>query len=131
MSLFKFHDSNVKQISTHPTVVATADTYNGNQFKIVANEAVPFATDAEAKAIDIYMMNNIIDKPEILNTDSYKVIDGENIRAYRLKDFTGQKIDISQDLVYFAETGVLQQETATVVGTIGVDGAGNATVIVI
>ena len=99
MSLFKFHDSNYLNKSNHPEITATVDTYNGNQFKLVGNTAVPHATVAEVQAGDGYIMANIIDKPEILNTDDYKVSNGGYIRAYRLKDFAGEKFDMSADLV--------------------------------
>ena len=107
MSLFKFHDSNFLNGYNRADIVATVDTYNGNQFKIVADQAVPFATDVEAQAGEIYVMNNIIDKPEILNTDAYKVVAGEYIRGFRLKDFAGQKLDMSADLVVDAYAGVV------------------------
>lgn len=99
MSLFKFHDSNYLNKSNHPEITATVDTYNGNQFKLVGNTAVPHATAAEVQAGDGYIMFNVIDKPEIINTDDYKVGSGEYIRAYRLKDFAGEKFDMSADLV--------------------------------
>lgn len=103
MSMFKFHDSNYLYKSNHPDVTATVTTYNGNMFKIVTtagvDTAVPFATDAEVKAGDAYVMLNVIDKPEILNTEDYCVNSGEHIRAYRLKDFVNEKIDVSADLV--------------------------------
>lgn len=130
MGLVKFQDSNAIKGFNAPQFKATVDTYNGYAFKIVADEAVSFATDAEAKALDIYMMNGIIDKPEILNTNDFKTVDGEALRAFRLKDFVGRQINLSQDLVYYRVTGTNQVETATVVGTIGVAGAGNAKVIV-
>jgi hypothetical protein len=131
MSLFKFNDSNFLHGSNISDVVATANTYNGYQFKIVADEAVAIATDAEAKTVDIYVMNNIINKPEIENTDDYYVVDGENIRAWRLKNHIGQKINMSQDLVYFRDTGTAQVETATVVlEDTAIGTSGNAEVIV-
>jgi len=106
MSMFKFHDSNFLNKSNHPEIIATTDTYNGNQFKLVDDTAVPNATEADVKAGETYIMANIIDKPEILNTDDYKVVSGEAIRAYRLKDFSGEKFDISADLVIDAFTSV-------------------------
>ena len=99
MSMFKFHDSNFLGKSNHPEITATVDTYNGNQFKLVGDTAVPHATAAEVQAGDGYVMMNIIDKPEILNTDDYKVVSGEYIRAFRLKDFVGEKVDLTADIV--------------------------------
>ena len=103
MSLFKFHDSNFLEKSNHPDVVATVDTYNGEQFKIVTtagvDTAVPFATDAEVKLGNAYVMWNIIDKPQIYNTDDYKVAAGGALRTFRIKDFIGEKFDVSADVV--------------------------------
>lgn len=130
MSLFKFHDSNYLKGFHTSNIEASADTYNGYQFGISSGEATPFANATAAQAGDIYVMMNIIDKPELDNTDDYYVEDGEMLRAFRLKDYVGQKIDMSQDLVYFRDTGTKQVETATVAGTIGVAGAGDATVII-
>lgn len=130
MSLFKFHDTNAINKPNYPNIVASADTYNGYVFGITAGEAVAFADDAAAKAGELYVMNNIIDHPEIENTDDFHVSDGEYVRGARLRDFAEQKIDISQDLVYFRDTGTKQVETATVAGAIGVAGAGNAKVII-
>jgi len=99
MSLFKFHDSNFINSYNKPNVVATVDTYNGYQFALSDGTAVAFANATAAQAGDIYVMNNIIDKPEIENTEDYKVIAGEYIRAFRLKDYVGQEVDLSGDLV--------------------------------
>lgn len=130
MSLFKFHDTNAINKPNHADVVATADLYKGEQFVIVSGEAVASADDTAAKIAEIYIMDNIIDQPEIINTDDFHVGDGDYVRGRRLRDFTEQKIDISQDLVYFRDTGTKQVETATVAGAIGAAGVGNATVII-
>ena len=130
MSLFKFNSTNAINKPNHADVVATADLYKGEQFVIVAGEAVASADDAAAKIAEIYIMDNIIDQPEVLNTDDFHVGDGDYVRGRRLRDFSEQKIDISQDLVYFRDTGTAQVETATVAGTIGVAGQGDAKVIV-
>lgn len=106
MSLFKFHDSNFINGYNKPDIVATVDTYNGYQFRIVDSEAVPFDADATAVKGDIYVMYDIIDKPEILNTSDYKVKAGEYIRGFRLKDFVGQQLDMSADLITDTFSGV-------------------------
>ena len=99
MSLFKFHDSNFLNGYNKPDVVAIADTYNGYQFNVVSDTQVIVPDLATAKLGDIWVMLNIIDKPEIINTDEYKVSAGEYIRAFRLKDYVGQQLDMSSDLV--------------------------------
>jgi len=99
MSLFKFHDSNFLTVPNKPNVLAIGNTYNGNQFNVVSDTQVVVPDLATAKLGDIYVMCNIIDKPEILNTEDYKVIAGEYIRAFRLKDCVGLQFDMSADLV--------------------------------
>jgi hypothetical protein len=111
MSLFKFHDSNFLNKPNHPEITATIDTYNGNQFKLVGDLALPHATAVEVQAGDGYIMANIIDKPEILNTEDYKVSATEYIRAWRLKDFVGEKFDLSADLVTDAFANVAVGDT--------------------
>ena len=108
MSLFKFHDSNFMNVSNKPNVKAIVDTYNGNQFNVVADVQVIVPDLATAKLGDLYIMLNIIDKPEIINTDSYKVIANEYIRAFRIKDLVGLQFDMSADLATdaFADVAV-------------------------
>lgn len=130
MSIFKFHDSNYINKPNYPNIEASVDTYNGYQFVVSDGEAVAIADDTAAKIADIYVMHNIIDQPEIENTDDYHVADGDKIRAIRLKNHIGEKFDMSQDLLYFRDTGTKQVETATVAGAIAADGAGNASVVI-
>lgn len=106
--MFKFHDSNYLNSFNRPDVKATVDTYNGNQFKVHNDTAVPFTNATEVQAGDAYVMMNIIDKPEVLNTDDYKVVANEYIRAFRLKDFVGQEVDIAANLISdaFADVSV-------------------------
>lgn len=108
MSLFKFHDSNFINGFNKPNVKAIADTYNGYQFNVVSDTQVVVPDLATAKLGDTYVMLNIIDKPEILNTDDYKVKANEYIRAFRIKDYVGQQLDMSADLLTdaFADVAV-------------------------
>lgn len=111
MSMFKFHDSNYLNGFNRSDVKATVDTYNGNQFKIYNDTAVPYTNATEVQAGDGYVMMNIIDKPEITSTDSYKVVANEYIRAFRLKDFVGLEVDLSADLVSDAWASVSVGDT--------------------
>lgn len=110
MSLFKFHDSNFINGYNIPNIVATSDTYNGNVFDIThvngAIHATPLADATTAQAGDFCVMMNIIDKPEIENTEDYKVIANEYIRGFRFKDYIGQYVDLSADLVTDTFSGV-------------------------
>jgi hypothetical protein len=85
--------------SNYPEIVATVDTYNGYQFKLSDDTAVPHTNAAGVQTGETYFMFNIIDKPEIENTGDYYVGSGEYIRAWRLKDFIGEKFNLSSDLV--------------------------------
>ena len=128
--MFKFHDSNISKRFNKPNITAITDTYNGYQFNVLADTQVVVSDATSAKLGDMYVMLNIIDKPEIINTDDFKIESGEKIRAFRIKDFVGQQVDMSADLLYFTNAGTAQVETLTVLGTIGVAGVGNAKVIV-
>ena len=112
MGLIKFKDSNILSGFHTSEVLASADVYNGYQFGVSGGQTASHATDDAAKAGDTYVMMNIIDKPEITGTDDFLVESGEYIRAFRLKDYRGKKIHLSQDLVYFRDTGTKQVETA-------------------
>lgn len=119
MSLFKFHDSNFMNVPNKPNVKAIVDTYNGYQFNVVSDTQVVVPDLATAKLGDIYVMLNIIDKPEIINTDSYKVGVNEYIRAFRLKDLVGLQLDLSADLATDAFGDIV--EGALLVGRSTVD----------
>jgi hypothetical protein len=116
MSLIKFHDSNFINGSNNPNITATEDTYNGNVFAVsyaatvsgvtVEIAATPLVDSTAAQAGDFYVMMNIIDKPEILNTEDYKVKIGEKIRGFRFKDHVGEFVDLSADLVTDTYSGV-------------------------
>lgn len=109
MGLFKFQNySAIKNAQDNPRVVAVAETVNGNVFGVadVANQAntrtvetqVPFANAAAAQG-DVWVMMNIVDKPEIRNYADYSVLAGEYIRAFKLNNFVGEKVELSSDLV--------------------------------
>ena len=109
MGLFKFQNySAIKNAQDNPRVSATVNTVNGNIFGVadVANPAgnstietqTPFA-DAAAAQGDVWVMCNIVDKPEVRNYADYSVGLGEYIRAFRLNDLIGEKVELSGDLV--------------------------------
>lgn len=110
MSLFKFNDSNFLNGFNLSDVVATADTYNGYQFAVThvngVVSATPLTNATAAQAGDFYVMFNIIDKPEIENTEDYKVTSGEYIRAFKMKDYVGQYVCLSSDLLTDTYSGV-------------------------
>ena len=110
MGLFKFQNySAIKNAQDNPRVKAVVDTVNGNVFTIGDNvnvggvnvkEAQVLFEDAEAaQAGNIWVMNNIVDKPEIRNYADYKVEAGEDIRAFKLDSQIGEIVELSGDLV--------------------------------
>lgn len=109
MGLFKFQNySAIKNVQDNPRVIATVETVNGNVFGITdranaANTATtevqtPFA-DAAAAQGDVWVMMNIVDKPETRNYADYSVLAGEYIRAFKLNSVIGEKVELSGDLV--------------------------------
>lgn len=109
MGLFKLQNySAIKNAQDNPRVLAVTETVNGNIFGVgdVANAAgtklvetqVPFADETAAKG-DVWVMHNIVDKPEIRNYASYSVKVGEYIRAFKLNNLVGEKVELSGDLV--------------------------------
>jgi hypothetical protein len=109
MGLFKFQNySAIKNAQDNPRVVASVETVNGNIFGVadVPNAAgtgtietqVPFEDEAAAQG-DVWVMMNIVDKPEVRNYSDYSVLAGEYIRAFKLNSLIGEKVELSGDLV--------------------------------
>lgn len=109
MGLFKFQNySAIKNAQDNPRVIASVETVNGNVFGIVdtpnlagtatTEVQTPFADDAAAKG-DVWVMMNIVDKPEVRNYADYSVLAGEYIRAFKLNSVIGEKVELSGDLV--------------------------------
>lgn len=109
MGLFKFQNySAIKNAQDNPRVIASATTVNGNVFSVVdtpnlagtstTENQVAFA-DADAAKGEVWVMNNIVDKPELDNYTDYNVTTGEYIRAFKLNNLLGEKVELSSDLV--------------------------------
>lgn len=105
MGLFKFQNySAIKNAQDNPRILATENTYNGYVFKVYdgatgTESATPCSDATDAKTAEVYVMMNIVDKPEIDNYSDYYVISGEYIRGIRLKNLKGEKVEMSSDLV--------------------------------
>ena len=108
MGLFKFQNySAIKNAQDNPRVIAAVETVNGNVFGITDTPNVagtgttevqtPFA-DAAAAQGEVWVMMNIVDKPETRNYADYSVLAGEYIRAFRLNSVIGEKVELSGDL---------------------------------
>lgn len=110
MALFKFQNySAIKNAQNNPRAIATVDMVNGSFVKIVDNytangvtykeAAVPFADADDIKLNDVWVVFNIVDKPEILNYSDFKIKAGEHVRAFKLNNLVGEIIEISADAV--------------------------------
>jgi hypothetical protein len=123
MGLFKFQNySAIKNAQDNPRVVAAVETVNGNVFGVadVPNQAgatietqVPFA-DAAAAQGEVWVMMNIVDKPEIRSYADYSVIAGEYIRAIKLNNLLDEKVELSGDLAVADEVNPIVVGTALV-----------------
>jgi hypothetical protein len=124
MGLFKFQNySAIKNAQDNPRVVAAVETVNGNVFGVadVPNQAgtatietqVPFA-DAAAAQGEVWVMMNIVDKPEIRSYTDYSVIAGEYIRAIKLNSLLDEKVELSGDLAVADEVNPIVVGTALV-----------------
>lgn len=109
MGLFKFQNySAIKNVQDNPRVEAVVETVNGNVFGVgdnvvvgartIREAQVPFANATAAQG-DVWVMMNIVDKPEIRNYADYSVLAGEKIRAIKLNNLIGEIVELSGDLV--------------------------------
>jgi len=109
--MFKFQNySAIKNAQDNPRVRATAltkigyvfgvkDNYEVSEGVIYSEAAVPFANAGAAKAGDVWVAINRIDKPELMNTSDYVINTGEYIRAFNLSKLHGEKVEITSDIV--------------------------------
>lgn len=110
MALFKFQNySAIKNAQNNPRAIATEEIKNGYVFKIEDNyedadlgtlkeAAVPFATAEEAKAGDVWVAMNIVDKPEVINYNDFKLNKGEYVRSFNLTKLKGEILEVSSDI---------------------------------
>ena len=125
MGLFKFQNySAIKNAQDNPRVIATVETVNGNVFGVgdnvvvgggvtIKEAQVPFA-NADAAKGDVWVMCNIVDKPEIRNYADYSVTAGEYIRAIKLNNLIGEYVELSGDLVIVDEVDPIARGTKLV-----------------
>ena len=93
--MFKFHDSNFLTVPNFPDIKAGVVLKNGYGVA-VANKT---ATAVGASAKEIFVVLNIIDKPEIKNTEDYQIEVGEYARTFNMMDLIGLEFDMSADLI--------------------------------
>ncbi|MCI3196938.1 hypothetical protein GXP75_14885 [Bacillus sp. HU-1818] len=99
--MFKFGTIGAyKQVRNNPRCKASVELVPG--LAVIPNEssgnAFPPGASSSAKG-DVYVVGNIIDKPEIRNKVDFKVLKGEYVLAFRLADATGLPIELSSDVV--------------------------------
>ncbi len=94
--MFKFGTIGAfKQVRNNPRCKATQDLYDGQV--VLPNDATgeaPSPASAEEAKGDLYVVGNIIDKPEIRNKVDFKVLKGEYVRAFRLADVHDLPVEI-------------------------------------
>ncbi|APJ11032.1 hypothetical protein [Bacillus safensis] len=99
--MFKFGTIGAfKQVRNNPRCKATKDLVPG--YVVVPDDSTglaPTPSSAAAAKGDVYVVGNIIDKPEIRNKADFKVLKNEFVRAFRLADCIGLPIELSQDTV--------------------------------
>lgn len=104
MSLFKIGTLQGEiQVLNNPRAIAAVDTKSGEVYKITntgnVENAVAFATDAEAKLGGAYVCMNIIDTAELWRLSDFVVKAGSPVRSYLLDTIIGYTVELSSDLV--------------------------------
>lgn len=99
--MFKFATIGAyKQVRNNPRTKAVIDVKNG--YVVIPDDATGLAptpatpTDAQG---DVYVVWNIIDKPEVLNTADFVVSAGEYVRAFKLADLVDLNVELSFDVI--------------------------------
>lgn len=89
-----------KQVRNNPRTKVKADTKNGQV--LVLDEAkgeASFPNATEAKGKDLWVAFNIVDKPEIRNTNEFKIEAGEFVRAFYLADLVGLPVLVGNQVI--------------------------------
>lgn len=100
-------DSNILKIANFPNVKAHKELKNGYVVgKDNTNVTTEFVDAEAAQTGDLYIVNNIYDKPETKNTSDYNIGAGEFARLWRIGDCIGQTIELSGDVITGASIAV-------------------------
>lgn len=99
--MFKFGTIGAyKQVRNNPRCKASVDLVPG--LVVIPNDssgnAFPPGAASTAKG-DVYVVGNIIDKPEIRNKEDFKILKGEYVLAFNVADLKGLPIELSSDVV--------------------------------
>ena len=99
--MFKFGTIGAfKQVRNNPRCKAAQDLLDGQV--VIPNDATGVAlTPANAGEAqgDVWVVGNLIDKPEIRNKADFKVLNGEHVRAFRLSDVKHLPIELCHRVV--------------------------------
>lgn len=88
-----------KQVRNNPRCVAKADLLAGMAVTIdEAEREAKLPTTDTAKG-DLWIVSNIIDKPEIRNKDDFKINSGEYVRADLLADARELLIELDSSVI--------------------------------
>ena len=88
-----------KQVRNNPRCVAKADLLAGMAVTIdEAKREAKLPTTDTAKG-DLWIVSNIIDKPEIRNKDDFKINSGEYVRADLLVDARELLIELDSSVI--------------------------------
>ena len=93
-------DVTVDGFNATTTTLTFANVYTAGTAETSYEEAaVPFADADDVKTGDVWVCGNIIDTPNLLNSDDFVVKEGSPIRAFQLDSIKGLSVEISSDLV--------------------------------
>ena len=102
--MFKFGTIGGFKASNNPRVTCATDVVNGQAFSIVTDgiqeTATAFAnSNAVRDASEVWVVFNVIDRPELLNSDDFVIPAGSPIRAFKLNDIIGLTVELSMDVI--------------------------------
>lgn len=99
--MFKFGTLKAFNARNNPRTKAVSVLKNGHV--VILDEAAKTATipaDATAaKGKDLYVVNNIVDKPEIRNSTDFEIAIGEYVRGFYLADLVDLPVEFDSTIV--------------------------------
>jgi hypothetical protein len=107
--MFKFGTIGAfKHARNNPRLKAAAQLKNG--FVVIPDEAngtcAAPAAQADAQSRNVWVVYNIIDKPEVLSTKDFTIEAGEYVRQFLLADLEGLPVELNEDVVNTAYASV-------------------------
>ena len=93
--MLKFHDSNFLKVPNFPQYKAGAVLKNG--YNVTVADGV--ISLADASATDLFVVLNIVDKPDLKNTEDFQINIGEYARLFNMMDLINLEFDVSADVI--------------------------------